>query len=29
MSCCYISSNDNRIYAALEAGYGTVAAFTA
>ena len=27
--CCYISSNDNRIYAALESGYGTVAAFTA
>jgi hypothetical protein len=27
--CCYISSNDNRIYAALEGAYGTVAAFTA
>jgi hypothetical protein len=27
--CCYISSNDNRIYTALEDGYGTVAAFTA
>ena len=27
--CCYISSNDNRIYAALESGYGTVAAFAA
>lgn len=27
--CCYISSNDNRIYAALESGYGKVAAFTA
>ena len=27
--CCYISSNDNRIYAALESGYGTAAAFAA
>ena len=27
--CCYISSNENRIYAALESGYGTVAAFAA
>jgi hypothetical protein len=27
--CCFISSNDNRIYAALESSYGTVPALTA
>jgi hypothetical protein len=27
--CCFISSNDNRIYAALESAYGTVAALAA
>lgn len=27
--CCFISSNDNRIYAALESGYGAAASFTA